>query len=59
MKQYYKAVNACGKGKEVEKLMKGILEDVRLLACERGMKTAIKNQQEQLAQDITEVLAIP
>jgi hypothetical protein len=58
LKRYYKAVKACGKGNEVENLMKGMLEDVQLLACEYGMKTATKAQQEQIAQAITEVSAV-
>jgi hypothetical protein len=59
LKRYYKAVKAYGKGNEVENLMKGMLEDVQLLACEHGMKTATKAQQEQIAQAITEVSVIP
>lgn len=60
LKRYYKAVRAYGKGNEVEKLMKGILEDVQLLSCEHGMKTATKAQQEQIVQAITEVgLSMP
>jgi hypothetical protein len=58
LKRYYKAVKAYGKGNEVEKLMKGILEDVQLLSCEHGMKTATKAQQKQLTQAITEVSAV-
>jgi len=58
LKRYYKAVKAYGKGNEVENLMKGMLEDVQLLACEHGMKTATKAQQEQIAQAITEVSAV-
>ena len=58
LKRYYKAIKAHGKGNEVENLMKGMLEDVQLLACEHGMKTATKAQQEQIAQAITEVSAI-
>jgi hypothetical protein len=58
LKRYYKAVKAYGKGNEVEKLMKGMLEDVQLLACEHGMKTATKAQQEQIAQAITELSAV-
>ncbi|PMD32684.1 hypothetical protein L207DRAFT_499650, partial [Hyaloscypha variabilis F] len=38
--------------------MQGILEDIQLLSCEHGMKTATKAQQEQLTQAITEVSAI-
>jgi len=59
LKRYYKAVKAYGKGNEVENLMKGILEDVQLLACERGLKTATEVQQEQVAKAIVEVSAIP
>jgi hypothetical protein len=55
LERYYKAVKADGKGNEVENLMKGMLEDVHLLACEHGMKTATQAQQEQIAQAITEV----
>jgi hypothetical protein len=58
LKRYYKAVKACGKGNEVENLMKGMLEDVQFLACERGMKTATKAQQEQIIKAITEVSAV-
>lgn len=57
-KRYYKAVKALGKGSEVENLMKGMLEDIQLLACEHGMKTATKAQQEQIIKAITEVSAI-
>jgi hypothetical protein len=38
--------------------MQEILEDIQLLSCEHGMKTATKAQQEQLTQAITEVSAI-
>jgi hypothetical protein len=58
LKRYYKAVKACGKGNEVENLMKGMLEDVQLLACEHGIKTASKAQQEQIAKAIIEVSAV-
>ncbi len=34
LKRYYMAVKALRKGNDVESLMKGMLEDVRLLACE-------------------------
>ena len=59
LKRYYKAVKACGKGNKVENLMNGILEDVQLLACEHGTKTATEAQQEQITQAIAEVLALP
>jgi len=58
LKRYYKAVKAYGKGNEVENLMKGMLEDVQLLACQRGMKTATQAQQEEIAQAIREVSTI-
>ena len=58
LKRYYKAVKAWGKGSEVESLMKGMLEDLQLLACERGMKTATKVQQEQIIKAIAEVSAV-
>ena len=58
LKRYYKAVKAWGKGSEVENLMNGILEDVQLLACERGMKTATNAQQEQIIKAIAEVSAV-
>ena len=58
LKRYYKAVKAWGKGSEVECLMKGMLEDVQLLACEQGMKTATKAQQEQISKAIAEVSAV-
>ncbi|PQE04790.1 hypothetical protein CJF30_00004576 [Rutstroemia sp. NJR-2017a BBW] len=59
LKRYYKAVKGLGKGNEVESLMKGMLEDVQLLACEHGMKTATKIEQKQIATAIIEVSAIP
>lgn len=58
LKRYYKAVKARGKGSEVESLMKGMLEDVQLLACEHGIKTATKAQQEQITKAIAEVSAV-
>jgi hypothetical protein len=58
VKRYWKAVKAYGKGNEVENLMKGMLEDVQLLACERGMRTATNAQQEQITQAIAEVSAV-
>ena len=53
--RYYKAVKAYGRGNEVESLMKGILEDVQLLACDHGMKVATESQQATIAQAITDV----
>ena len=59
LKRYYKAVKACGKGNEVEKLMKGMLEDVQLLACECGMSITTKAQEQQIVKAIAEVSAAP
>ena len=56
--RYYKAVKALGKGNEVEKLMRGMLVDVQLLACEHGMKIATPAQQDQIAEAIREVEAV-
>lgn len=58
LKRYFKAVKAWGKGSEVESLMKGMLEDVQFLACEHGIKTATKAQQEQIIKAIAEVSAV-
>jgi hypothetical protein len=58
LKRYYKAVTAYGKGNEVEKLMQGILEDIQLLSCAHGLKTATEAQQEELAKVITEISAV-
>jgi hypothetical protein len=57
--RYFSAVRTLGKGNEVEKLMKGMLEDLQLLACERDMKIATKIQLEQIAKAIAEVSAVP
>ena len=57
--RYLKAVRTLGKGNRVELLMKGMLEDVQLLACDHGMKTVTKTEFEQIAKAITEVSAIP
>ena len=58
LERYYKAVKTYGKGNEVESLTKGMLEDVQYLACERGIKTATKAQQEQILKTITELSAV-
>lgn len=59
LKRYHKAVKAYGKGNEVENLMKGMLEDVQLLACEHGLKTATNVQQDQVSKAIEEISVIP
>lgn len=38
--------------------MKGMLEDVQLLACERGIQTATKTQEEQIVNTMTELSAV-
>jgi N-terminal domain on NACHT_NTPase and P-loop NTPases len=58
LQRYWKVVKAYGHGNEVENLMKAILEDVQLLACEHGMKTVTKDQQNEIAQAITDVSAV-
>ena len=58
LERYYKSVKAHGKGNEVENLMKGMLEDVQLLTCERGINTTTKAQQEQIAKVVIEVSAV-
>jgi hypothetical protein len=58
IQRYWKAVKVYGHGNEVENLMKGMLEDIQLLACEHGMKTVIKDQQDEIARAITEVSAV-
>ncbi|CAN9468043.1 unnamed protein product [Alternaria alternata] len=55
LRRYYTAVKSYGKGNEVETLMKKMLEDVQLLACEHGMKTVTKAQKDEIAQAIEEV----
>jgi hypothetical protein len=57
--RYLKAVRTLGKGNRVELLMKGILEDVRLLADNHGMNAITKTEVEQIIAAITEVSALP
>jgi hypothetical protein len=59
VERYFSAVKTLGKGDQVEILMKGMLEDVQLLASTHGMKTVTKAQAEQVAKAITEVAALP
>jgi len=55
-RRYYNAVKNLGKGKQVETLMRGILEDVQLLAGRQSFNTATKGQIKELA-DAIEVLS--
>jgi hypothetical protein len=48
MEHYLKALRGLPKGSRVELLMKGILEDIQLLASNHGMKTVTKDEMEQL-----------
>jgi hypothetical protein len=66
--RYYKAVKTLGKGGKVESLMKGILEDIQLLATvktmttmnvEKVIKTVTAMQEEKVAKAITDVAAWP
>ncbi|KAH8591315.1 hypothetical protein B0O99DRAFT_663707 [Bisporella sp. PMI_857] len=56
--RYYKAVRTLGKGNRVEALMKGMLEDVQLLAGNHAIKAATEAQIEQLAKAIEELSGI-
>jgi len=55
-KIYLSAVKTLGKGTQVEALMKGMLEDIQLLASEHGLRIGTKTEQEQLAKAITEAV---
>ncbi len=47
LESYYTAVKACGKRNKAENLMKGMVVDIQLLACEQGIRMATKAQREQ------------
>jgi hypothetical protein len=57
--RYIAAVKTLGKGNIVEKLMKGILEDLQLLVGEHNMGLATKDEVVQIAKAIRNVSAIP
>jgi hypothetical protein len=57
--RYIAAVKTLGKGSVVEKLMKGILEDLQLLAGEHNIRIATKEDMEQIAKAIKDVSALP
>jgi N-terminal domain on NACHT_NTPase and P-loop NTPases len=68
VERYYKAVKTLGKGGKVESLMKGILDDIQLLATIKTMtttnvvkviKTVTAAQEEKVARAITDVAAWP
>ncbi|KAK7177915.1 hypothetical protein PSPO01_16039 [Paraphaeosphaeria sporulosa] len=57
--RYWNAVKTSGKGDRVELLMKGMLEDVQLLASDYVVQTATQSDMEELSAAIQEVSAIP
>ena len=48
-----------GKGNRVETLMKGMLEDVQLLAINHGMTTVTDTRRKDVAEAVAEVAALP
>lgn len=58
-KRYFSAVKTLGNGDKVEKLMKGMLEDVQFLVGEHNMRMATKDDVEQLSKAIQDVSATP
>jgi hypothetical protein len=56
--RYLKAVRTLGKGGKVETLMRGMLEDIQLLACDYGLKAVTADQIEQIAKAMKEVSEI-
>jgi len=59
MERYLKAVRTLGKGNRVELLMKGMLEDVQLLADSHSMRAVTTEQAEQIVQALSDVSALP
>lgn len=68
VERYYKAAKTLGKGGKVESLMKGILEDIQLLATiktmtttnvEKVINTVTATQEEKIARAITDMAAWP
>jgi hypothetical protein len=57
--RYLSAARTLGKGSRVENLMKGMLEDVQLLAINYGMSTVTDTQRKEVAEAIKEVAALP
>lgn len=53
--RYTLAVKSLGKGNRVETLMKGMLEDLQLLAINHGMVTKTDMREQELAKGIKEV----
>jgi N-terminal domain on NACHT_NTPase and P-loop NTPases len=59
VERYLSAVRTMGKGSQVETLMKGMLEDVQLLAINHGLTTVTDTQRKEVAEAIKEVAALP
>jgi len=57
--RYISAVRTVGKGSRVEALMKGMLEDVQLLAINHGMTTVTDTERKEVAEAIKELSEIP
>ena len=57
-KKYLSAVRTLGKGNRVETLMKGMLEDLQLLAINHGMIPETDTREKELARAIEEVAAL-
>ena len=57
--RYRLAAKSLGKGHRVETLMKGMLEDVQLLAINHSMATVTDTQLKEVADAIEEVAALP
>ena len=53
--RYFVAVKSLGKGNRVETLMKGMLEDLQLLAINHGMVTKTDMREKELAKSVKEV----
>lgn len=56
--RYFSAAKTLGKGGRVETLMKGILEDIHLLASNHAMGAATTNQVDEIAKAIRDVSGI-
>ena len=59
LERYSKAVKTLGRGHKVDNLMQGILRDIQLLACERGIMIADKPRIVQVSTAIAELEALP
>lgn len=53
--RYFKTARTLGKGGRVETLIKGMLEDVHLLAHNHGMKTVTVEQLDKAIKDVSDI----